>query len=75
MHLDEARAIAVAHGLLLTAGGDYHADTRRPFCGMYLPDSITDTVALAEYVRKAKEVTLQVDEADGSFCEQVVYTR
>ena len=74
-HFDEVLAVARAHGLMLTAGGDYHADTRRPFCGMYLPDSITDTVALAEYVRKAKEVTLQVDEADGSFCEKVTYKR
>jgi len=39
-HLEELSAFACEHGLILTSGGDYHADTHRPCCGTFLPDGI-----------------------------------
>ena len=42
--------IAKDKRLVLTCGGDYHADTYRPVCGMYIPSDINDEKALAEYI-------------------------
>lgn len=39
-HIDELEDFAHQHGLILTSGGDYHADTHRPCCGALLPDNI-----------------------------------
>lgn len=71
----ELTAIAKAHGLLLTCGGDYHADTHRPHCGVYLPDTITNGVELGAYLASANEVTLCVQEVDERISHDVVYTR
>ena len=68
-------AIATENNLLLTCGGDYHADTYRPLCGVYLPDDITDGVALGAYLKTAKEIDLLVQEVDGSPSYGVTYTR
>ena len=63
-HLDEISRIARQTGLILTCGGDYHADTRRPRCGMYLPEDTVTGAALAAYLKTAPEVKLLVDEVD-----------
>lgn len=39
-HIAELEDFAHQHGLILTSGGDYHADTHRPCCGALLPDNI-----------------------------------
>ena len=67
--------IAQKDGLLLTCGGDYHADTYRPHCGVYLPDEIADGVALGTYLKEAKEIHLLVQEVDGSPAYEVSFPR
>ena len=42
--------IAEDNGLVLTCGGDYHADTYRPVCGMYIPEETDNDRDLAEYI-------------------------
>lgn len=74
-HIEELRAVAERDGLLLTCGGDYHADTHRPRCGMYLPTEITDGVALGTYLRDTETVRLAVQEVDAHEPYDVVYTR
>ena len=74
-YLQELTAVAKTHGLLLTCGGDFHADTHRPHCGMYLPDSIQTGVELGAYLASANEVTLCVQEVDETTSHDVVYTR
>ena len=58
-------AIATENGLALTCGGDYHNDTYRCKCGMYLPDDICDGVALGKYIAMAEEVKLCIHEPYG----------
>ena len=54
--------IAAENKLLLTCGGDYHADTYRAHCGMYLPDDIGNNNELRDYLLDTKEVKLCIHE-------------
>ena len=58
----EMEELAKQHNWILTCGGDYHADTHRVQCGMYLPDSVTDGVQLGQYLKTANSVRLRVQE-------------
>ncbi len=58
----ELLALAKEHSLLVTCGGDYHADTYRPKCGVFIPDSIKDSLALGQHILLSKEVELLVHE-------------
>lgn len=54
--------IAQKNGLILTCGGDYHADTYRPQCGTYLPDDLQDGVALGRYLLETDKLQLCIHE-------------
>ena len=56
--------IAAENKLLLTCGGDYHADTYRAHCGMYLPDNICNNTELRDFLLETKEVKLCIHEPD-----------
>ncbi len=58
---DDMVRIATENRLLLTCGGDYHADTHRPKCGVYLPDTL-DGLELGRYLLKSPSLTLCVHE-------------
>ncbi len=65
---DRVSKIARDAGIILTSGGDYHADSPRPHCGMYLPDTVTDGISLGEYIKNTNSVELLINdygEADG----------
>jgi predicted metal-dependent phosphoesterase TrpH len=49
--------IAERDGLIVTAGGDYHADSPRTKCGMYL-DSSLKSVELGKYLKSSNYVNL-----------------
>lgn len=69
----EMEAIARENGKLLTCGGDYHGDASyRPQCGVYLPEEVTDGLALKEYLCSAPQVTLCVHEPEGE-CFEICY--
>jgi hypothetical protein len=74
-HLSELAEIARQAGLLLTCGGDYHNDTRRPRCGMYLPDSIRDSAAIGTYLKHTSAVRLLVDEVNDAPPFEFEYSR
>lgn len=74
-HLDELFALAKREGLILTCGGDYHADTNRPHCGMYLPDNIQNGVDLGAYLANAEAVKLCVQEVDATVWNDVTFER
>ena len=61
-HSAELEEIATKAGIMLTCGGDYHADAYRAHCGAYLPDSVQDIHDIAEFVRSSKSVKLRVHE-------------
>lgn len=65
IYLPEIQGVATSNRLPLTCGGDYHADTYRPKCGMYLPDNLRDTRDLADYIRSAKQTRLCVQDIGG----------
>lgn len=50
--------LAEQNSLCITCGGDFHADTYRPTCGMYIPDDIKTESALAEYIKNKKGIVI-----------------
>ena len=63
-HLAELKKIAEDNNKLLTCGGDYHADTHRVKCGMYLPEWIKNGVDVGTYLKQTKRCKLCVQEVD-----------
>ena len=57
----ELLQIARREGLMVTCGGDYHADTYRPKCGMVLPERVEDHRDLRDYL---------LSDADRQLCIQ-----
>jgi hypothetical protein len=74
-HYEELAAIARVNGLLLTSGGDFHKDTPRPGCGIYLPDELQSTREIMAYLHTADRITLRMQECaerparDEVFCK------
>ena len=57
-YCEEMATFAHENGLLLTSGGDYHADTHRPRCGVYLLDDLADTRAIIRYLQESSAYTV-----------------
>lgn len=75
-HYEELSEFAYDNGLILTSGGDYHGDVpHRPYCGMYLPEYITDTKKFAEYLRKTDSVHLLMQEAPFAESCRMIFER
>ena len=74
-HKEDVCAFALEHGLTVTCGGDYHADTYRPVCGMYLPDSIADSRELGKYLLQTEETEMLVHELGAPAPENVSYSK
>ena len=62
-HYDELAAFAKENGLFLTSGGDYHADTPRAKCGVYLPDELTDIRSVMEHIRTSDGIRILYQES------------
>lgn len=75
IHLAEMTEIAHQNGLLLTSGGDFHKDTHRPRCGVYLPDHLQSTREIMDHLRAAESVTLCVQEPTESESRDVVFRK
>ena len=74
-HIAELMPLAASKGLILTAGGDFHADTHRARCGVYLDDGITTAKQIADHLTTAQEITLCVQEVDARESYDVIYHR
>lgn len=72
---DDVTALALEQSKILTCGGDYHADTYRSCCGAILPDTITSSRALAEYLISSDTMNLIVHEPENEKKYRVTYTR
>lgn len=68
-------ALAQKHGLIVTCGGDYHADTYRAHCGTFLPEHITDSVALGRFLQETDEIELLVQEIPADTLHRIRYCR
>lgn len=67
----ELLEIARQKDLIVTCGGDYHADTYRPKCGMILPDHIADHIALRDYLLSQEKKTLCIQEPNTDICTEI----
>lgn len=67
--------IAAASALVLTCGGDYHADTYRPKCGTHLPDDLRDGVEIGRYLLRADELKLCIHEPNTEEAFEFVWKR
>ena len=74
-HHRELAQLAKERGWILTCGGDYHADTHRVRCGMYLPETVTDGVALGAYLKESDAVRLCVQEVGQQNAFDLTYER
>lgn len=72
-HCDELLGIAGEAGLLVTCGGDYHADTYRAVCGTHFPDNARDNAALVAYLKQTEQITLHVHEVRTEDHRDVVF--
>ncbi len=70
----ELLQIAQDQHLIVTCGGDFHADTYRPKCGMFLPNHIKDHNDLRSYLQSPEEKKLCVHEPNNDVCS-IIYTR
>lgn len=67
--------IATENGLILTCGGDYHADTYRPRCGTYLPDHLQSGVEIGRYLLCADKLRLRIHEPNTEEAYDYLYVR
>lgn len=72
---DDVTAIATENRLLLTCGGDYHADTYRPFCGVFCSEGLQTSRDLVEFLRSADTVEAAMQEPSDGLRYRVSYTR
>ena len=59
-HLDLVSKIAIEYNKILTCGGDFHNDSPRAKCGVYLPDDISDIKDIVFYLKSTNEIKLCV---------------
>lgn len=64
----ELLRIAQKNHLIVTCGGDFHADTYHPKCGMFLPDTIKDHNDLRNYLLSPEGKKLCVQEPNTDVC-------
>ncbi|MBR5538745.1 MAG: PHP domain-containing protein [Clostridia bacterium] len=66
--------IAKDNNLAVTVGGDYHGDTQRVKCGIYLPDDI-DSIGLGKYIASSGKFGLYVTEASDGETKEITYEK
>ena len=61
-HLKLVSSIALENNKILTCGGDFHNDSPRPKCGVYLPDFFVNINEVVSYLKNTEELLLCVQE-------------
>lgn len=67
--------IAQDAGIILTCGGDFHADTYRPHCGTYLPDDLQNGQGIGSYLLNTNSIKLCIHEPNTEKPYDFVYDR
>ena len=68
---NELLHIAKENHLIVTCGGDYHADTCRPKCGIFLPSIIQDSHDLCSYLLSTSKKEICIQEPNSDVCSVV----
>ena len=71
----ELTKIAKETSLILTCGGDYHADTYHAHCGTYIPDTVANGIDLGIYLRTTDQIKLRIHEPNTETYYETNYTR
>lgn len=74
-HCDELLDIAHQAGVMVTCGGDYHADTYRAVCGTHFPDGLRTGEELVAYLKHTKRITLHVHEVGATRHRDVLFDK
>ena len=73
---DDVMSLVIKHGSLLTTGADYHHDVPyRPYCGLFLPDSVKDERSLVCAMLSSDPITLALHEPEDAKKYLVTYSR
>lgn len=70
-YAEKLLCIAKDNHLIVTCGGDFHADTYRPKCGMFLPNHIKNHNDLCSYLLSPDEKKLCVQEPNSTICSTI----
>lgn len=62
--METSRDFAFNNSLLLTCGGDFHADIYRVRCGVYLPDDVEDGVDIVKYLISTNNIDLCIEDLE-----------
>lgn len=71
----EILKIASENKLAVTCGGDFHADTYRPNCGIYFSDNILHGYEIGEYLKNGNRFDLRIQEPDSDIYDDITYFR
>lgn len=75
-HKEELIPLALANGKFLTVGGDYHADKpRRPRCGVFLPEDLSNTRQIMEYLQNERSPRFLIHEDIEGDPEELIVNR
>lgn len=74
-HKEALTEFARANHLLVTVGADYHADIYRVRCGAYVPDDVKSSRDICDYLQRADEVRLCVQEIPERTPQEMTYRR
>ncbi len=74
-HAEEIIKIATEGGVMVTSGGDFHADTHRPKCGVYFPDDLKDCIELSNWLKEQTQIKLCMQEVDETVSKDLVFHR
>lgn len=74
-YFEDLLKIATDNNLLLTCGGDYHNDTYRAKCGVYLPYTLQNSEDLAKYFTNSLSIKLCIHEPNTPSPYNYLYTR
>ena len=70
-HAEHFCELARRYGKFVTSGGDYHADTRRTFCGVYFPGGLTDCRELKDFLLACDSYDVQLEDTPS----RIVFTK
>ena len=74
-HCVRMQEIAHEAGIIVTCGGDYHADTYRAICGTYFPDTVLRYADIIAHLKNTPEVKMHVHELRTEDHKDVVFVR
>ena len=70
-YAEKLLCIAKDNHLIVTCGGDFHADTYRPKCGMFFFEEIKDHHDLGSYLLSSEGKKLCIQEPNSTICSTI----